>query len=337
MLMDMMFEAPPSLLERLTVACFQFARDCGDEAKAEAARSMAEGSPACSTCLWRWRRLEADAAKHDPAGRGRPGGAAIVRPLPFVRRSQRKVLRYISKRTYGNVTHGPEAIMSDALRPLVAYLRVSTDRQGKSGLGLEAQRKAVEAFATGHGFMIVAEHVEVETGKGADALERRPQLAAALTAARKLKCAVIVAKLDRLSRDVAFIAGLMAQRVPFLVAELGENADPFMLHIYAALAEQERRMIAARTKAALASTVGTGVLGNRTNLADASAKGAAGNKRDADAFAGNVLPIIASIRAAGVTSHRGIAAELNARRVATARGGDWSAVQVGRIINREAA
>ena len=225
--------------------------------------------------------------------------------------------------------------MSDALRPLVSYLRVSTDRQGKSGLGLEVQRKAVEAFAAGHGFTIVEEHVEIETGKGADALERRPQLAAALNAARKAKCAVIVAKLDRLSRDVAFIAGLMAQRVPFLVAELGENADPFMLHIYAALAEQERRMIAARTKAALASLKASGAkLGNRTNLSEASFKGAAVNRQEAEAFANNVLPIIASIRVAGTTSHRGIAAELNTRKVATARGGEWSAVQVGRILAR---
>ena len=89
-------------------------------------------------------------------------------------------------------------------------------------------------------------------GKGADALERRPQLAAALAAAKAGKCCVVVAKLDRLSRDVAFVAGLMAQRVPFIVAELGRDADPFMLHLYAALAEKERRMISGRTKAALA-------------------------------------------------------------------------------------
>ena len=95
------------------------------------------------------------------------------------------------------------------------------------------------------------EFVEVETGKGADALDRRPQLAAALAVGRQKNCPVIVAKLDRLSRDVAFIAGLMAQRVPFIVAELGADADPFMLHIYAALAEKERRLISERTRAAL--------------------------------------------------------------------------------------
>jgi DNA invertase Pin-like site-specific DNA recombinase len=94
--------------------------------------------------------------------------------------------------------------------------------------------------------------VEAETGKGADALDRRPQLAAALAAAKTAKCCVLVSKLDRLSRDVAFVAGLMAQRVPFIVAELGRDADPFMLHLYAALAEKERRLISERTKAALA-------------------------------------------------------------------------------------
>src|SRR5258708_5043803 len=101
--------------------------------------------------------------------------------------------------------------------------------------------------------LISAEFVEFESGKGADALDRRPQLAAALAAAKVAKCRVVVAKLDRLSRDVAFVAGLMAQRVSFVVAELGRDADPFMLHLYAALAEKERRLISERTKAAFLS------------------------------------------------------------------------------------
>lgn len=159
--------------------------------------------------------------------------------------------------------------------------------------------------------------------------------AAALSATRKAKCAVVVAKLDRLSRDVAFVAGLMAQRVPFLVAELGEGVDPFVLHLYAALAEKERAMISARTKATLAGKVGTGVLENRTNLAEASAKGASANRDAARAFAENVRPVIEAIRAAGVTSNRGIAAELNVRRVETMRGGTWSAVQVGRVLVKQ--
>ena len=118
----------------------------------------------------------------------------------------------------------------------IAYYRVSTARQGKSGLGIEAQKAAVQRFATAEGIDLIGEHVEVETGKGSDALDRRPELAAALTQARKSKCPVLVAKLDRLSRDVHFISGLMAHRVPFVVAELGADAYPFMLHLYAALA-----------------------------------------------------------------------------------------------------
>jgi DNA invertase Pin-like site-specific DNA recombinase len=139
------------------------------------------------------------------------------------------------------------------MQQAVAYYRVSTARQRRSGLGIEAQRTAVERFAGTEGFHLAAEFVEAESGKGADAIDRRPQLATALAAGRSLKCPVIVAKLDRLSRDVAFVAGLMAQRVPFIVAELGMDADPFMLHLYAALAEKERRLIAERTKAALAA------------------------------------------------------------------------------------
>ena len=126
------------------------------------------------------------------------------------------------------------------MRPIVSYIRVSTGKQGKSGLGIEAQREAIARFAAAEGLEVLAEFVEVETGKGTDALDRRPKLAEALAKARKAKAPVVVAKLCRLSRDVAFISGLMAQRVPFIVAELGADADPFMLHIYAALAEKER-------------------------------------------------------------------------------------------------
>src|SRR4051812_35965321 len=171
----------------------------------------------------------------------------------------------------------------------VAYYRVSTARQGRSGLGIEAQRVAVHRFAQAEGFELAAEFVEVETGKGSDALDRRPQLAAALAAGRAGKCPVIVAKLDRLSRDVAFIAGLMAQRVPFIVAELGVDADPFMLHLYAALAEKERRLIAERTKAALASRKAQGAqLGNRRDAPEAA--GPRGQSHNAARFAANTLP-----------------------------------------------
>ena len=120
----------------------------------------------------------------------------------------------------------------------IAYTRVSTDKQGKSGLGLEAQSAAITAFAATEGYEITQWFTEVETGSGADALDRRPQLAAALQAGRAFRAPVIVAKLDRLSRDVHFISGLMSHGVEFIVTSLGKQADPFILHIYAALAQK---------------------------------------------------------------------------------------------------
>jgi DNA invertase Pin-like site-specific DNA recombinase len=132
--------------------------------------------------------------------------------------------------------------------PIIAYIRVSTDKQGKSGLGLEAQRDAIARFAASEALEAAGEFIEIETGKGADALDKRPQLAAALRKAKQIKAPIVVSKLDRLSRDVHFISGLMTKRVPFIVAALGKNVDPFMLHIYAALAEKERSMISERTR-----------------------------------------------------------------------------------------
>src|SRR3954451_11717661 len=220
----------------------------------------------------------------------------------------------------------------------VAYVRVSTSQQGKSGLGIEAQREAIARFCETEGYAVDAEHVEVETGKGADALDRRPQLAAALTRAKRLKGPIIVAKLDRLSRDVHFISGLMSQRVPFVVAGLGAGADPFMLHIYAAFAERERAIISARTKAALQAKKARGaLLGNRTNLAEARAKGAVSLRAAADQFAANVLPVIRQIQATGVTTLADLAEALNALGVATARGGRWHAMSVRNVLARGAA
>ena len=112
------------------------------------------------------------------------------------------------------------------MQSAISYVRVSTEKQGRSGLGIEAQRNAIARFADAEGFQVVDEFVEVETGKGADALDRRPELSAALAAARKAGSPVIVAKLCRLSRDVHFISGLIAHKVPFIVAELGKDVDP---------------------------------------------------------------------------------------------------------------
>src|SRR5215472_7904245 len=220
------------------------------------------------------------------------------------------------------------------MTPAVAYYRVSTARQGKSGLGIEAQKAAIQRFAEAEGIEVVAEHVEVETGKGADALERRPELAAALAQARKAKCPVLVAKLDRLSRDVHFISGLMAHRVPFVVAELGADADPFMLHLYAALAEKERALISARTKAALAAKKAQGVKLGNPRAAEAAVKAHAANRAAADRFAVNILPMVREIQAAGRTSLREIAATLNARGIRSARGGRWGSSSVRNLLLR---
>jgi DNA invertase Pin-like site-specific DNA recombinase len=232
--------------------------------------------------------------------------------------------------------HEDETVMSK----LVSYIRVSTERQGRSGLGLEAQREVIARFAEANGLNVEAEFVEVETGKGADALDRRPQLAAAMAKDRKAKSSVVVAKLDRLSRDVAFISGLMAQRhgVPFIVAELGPDVDPFMLHIYAAVAQKERALISERTRAALAVRKAQGaLLGNRTNLSAASAKGRQAQREAADGHAQNVLPIVRQMQAAGLTTLQAVADALNARGIQTARGGAWHNSTVRNLLQREVA
>src|SRR3954467_4622422 len=217
----------------------------------------------------------------------------------------------------------------------VAYLRVSTQRQQRSGLGIEAQRAAIARFAEAEGITIISEYVEAETAAGSDALDRRPQLAAALTAAKTAKCSVLVSKLDRLSRDVAFVAALMAQRVPFIVAELGRDADPFMLHLYAALAEKERRLISERTKAALAAKKQRGeVLGNPRNIAEAGQVGRAVQAAEAKRFAANILPIIRSIQSAGPIGMVAVAKLLNERGVRTARGGQWHVSSVANLLAR---
>jgi DNA invertase Pin-like site-specific DNA recombinase len=218
--------------------------------------------------------------------------------------------------------------------PIINYVRVSTSGQGRSGLGIEAQRQALAHFAQAESFEVVREFVEVETGKGSDALDRRPQLKAALAAARKLKCHVAVAKLDRLSRDVHFISGLMAHKVPFLVAELGPDVDPFILHLFAALAEKERALISTRTRQALSAAKARGVnLGNpRLQVARKSAVEAV--KSEADRYAANVLPIIREVQKAGARTLREIAEALNARGIATARGGQWYAQTVANVLGR---
>lgn len=215
---------------------------------------------------------------------------------------------------------------------VVSYLRVSTDQQGKSGLGLEAQRAAVARFAEAEGLVIVAEYLEIETGKGADALDRRPQLAAALAEAKRIKCPVVVAKLDRLSRDVAFIAGLMAKHVAFVVAELGRDVSPFMLHIYAAVAEQERSLISRRTKDALAAAKARGVRLGAHGAIQGKVLAAAHKAAAMD----RLSPVVDRLRAmkADGFSVRKIAAALNAQGVLSPGGGHWAASNTHKALER---
>ena len=212
--------------------------------------------------------------------------------------------------------------------------RLSTKAQGRSGLGLEAQREALARFVVAEEFEIVREFIEIETGKGADALDRRPQLAAALAEARRRRCPIAVAKLDRLSRDVHFISGLMAERVPFVVAELGADVDTFILHLFAALAEKERAMIATRTRDALSRAKARGVRLGGPKLAQARKAAVEVIEANANRHAANVVPIIREIQRAGATSLRAMADALNARGVPTARGGRWQAQTVSNALAR---
>jgi DNA invertase Pin-like site-specific DNA recombinase len=212
------------------------------------------------------------------------------------------------------------------VKTAIAYIRVSTNKQGKSGLGREAQQAAIQRFAAQEGFAIAQTFTDVQSGKDDD--QKRPQLAAALEAARKAKAPVIVAKLDRLSRDVHFISGLMKHKVAFIVADLGADTDPFMLHIYAALAEKERRMISLRTKDALASAKARGKqLGGLRDHGRELQQAAMERAKAIAPFLGELAAL--SARAAAV--------ELNARNVATPTGKPWSAMTVIRARGRLAA
>lgn len=215
------------------------------------------------------------------------------------------------------------------MKQVVMYRRVSTSEQGKSGLGLDAQANTIANFCKAEGLEIAAEFQDVASGTLP--LIGRPGLTAALARAAKLKCAVVVSKLDRLSRSVAFISGLMANGVPFVVSELGADVDSFVLHLFAALGQKERQLISQRTKDALAPMVGTGKLGNKFNLAAAQAKGSASNKAASAAFSSRVLPLIETLMAGG-NSLNAIAVKLNGMNAPTMRGGRWTAKAVSRVV-----
>jgi DNA invertase Pin-like site-specific DNA recombinase len=217
----------------------------------------------------------------------------------------------------------------------IIYTRVSTHEQGKSGLGLESQLQDITIFCLNENIEILNHYSEVETGKGSDALEKRPQLKLALAEAKKNGCPLIVSKLDRLSRNVAFISDLMSKKVPFIVSQLGINADPFLLHLYAALSEKERELISSRTKASLAVLKSKGiVLGNKTNLSEARLISNKTNLVEAQNFAVEVLPTILNLRGTGLTLAE-IAKKLNELGLKTRRGGQWHASTVLNILKRK--
>lgn len=219
----------------------------------------------------------------------------------------------------------------------VSYLRVSTVKQGDSGLGLDAQRSAVASYLNGGKWSLLKESLEVESGKRND----RPALAEALKLCKRHKATLIIAKLDRLARNVAFIANLMESGVEFIAVDMPQ-ATKFTIHIMAAVAEQEAEAISKRTKAALQAAKGRGTkLGGRRVSAAKFAKiavegrkvAAAVRSSNAASYREEMLPIISEIQASGVTTLSGIASALNERGETTRRGGQWSAVQVMRVLN----
>ena len=215
----------------------------------------------------------------------------------------------------------------------IAYYRVSTKRQGKSGLGLEAQKNAVADYLNGGRWTLVDEVTEIESGRRSD----RPELANALSLCRVHGAKLIVAKMDRLSRNVHFLSGLMESRVPFVAADL-PDANNLTVHILSAVAQAEAEAIGTRTKLALqaAKARGTKLGGRRDNSASIHRNGVPASARaraeQSRKWATDLTPTIEAIKARGAVSLRDIADALNKRGIPTARGGSWSATQVQRVL-----
>jgi DNA invertase Pin-like site-specific DNA recombinase len=218
----------------------------------------------------------------------------------------------------------------------IGYLRVSTEKQGQSGLGIEAQRKAIDDYLNGGKWELLAEYVEIESGKRSD----RPELTKALAHSKATGATLVIAKLDRLSRNVAFISNLMESGVEFVAADM-PMANRLTVHVLAAVAEHEREMISQRTTAALAAAKVRGVKLGNPNGARAlrglgNAHAIVGAKATADKHMTRVVPVIETLRGEGATSLRGIADELNRQGILTARGGEWYATTVKNLLDRAA-
>ena len=214
----------------------------------------------------------------------------------------------------------------------VAYYRVSTLRQGQSGLGLDAQRKTVADYLNGGNWKLVEEYVETETASGK---KHRPQLEAAIAACKKHKATLVVAKLDRLYRNVHFITKLLEDKVDFVCCDMPE-ATTLTIHILAAVAQHEREMISERTKVALQALKARGAILGSPNPEVGSKIGNAVKQKNADDFARNLKPIIRDIQGSGLTTLREIARALENRGIKTPRGGTtWHASQVSNIIRRK--
>lgn len=218
----------------------------------------------------------------------------------------------------------------------VAYYRVSTQKQGQSGLGLDAQRTAVLTHVAGR--EIIEEFTEVESGKKTD----RPELRRAIALARKHKATLVIAKLDRLARNVRFIAELMESDVDFIACDL-PTANKLTIQIMAAIAEHERDIISERTKASLAAAKERGIILGAANpkIAPAASLGRLRGQitiiRNATTHAHDLMPVINGIKGAGVKTLTGIAEALNARGIKTARGKEWRAQTVANILKRSKA
>jgi DNA invertase Pin-like site-specific DNA recombinase len=212
----------------------------------------------------------------------------------------------------------------------VAYHRVSTAKQGRSGLGLEAQKAAVLAYLNGGNWTLLAEFTEVESGKNSD----RPQLAAAMDHCKLTGATLVISKLDRLSRNVAFLANLMETGVEFVACD-NPHANKFTLHILSAVAQHEREAISSRTKEALKASKARGTVlgGSRGAPAPDTRLGVEARQAKAGAFAKRVYPTLAEMRQRGL-GLRAMAAELSAKGIKTAQGGVWTATAVKRALAR---